>query len=786
MMKKITLILMILMGLCTRNTAAQSVAQCAPMDARNGSRLCVTLGFGKGKLVVDRSLSRLNPSPQFTRLLTRMTVEQAQTLFFNEIDQALAVDSKPYRLALSDAELKKDDDGQLNDQKTVELRGFDGSWKDYQGKFTVWASESTGRQSFFDLFGLNALAENGLYYPLTVIGNSTALIFNDDDPDLGPGYSLETATFSFTVVDPVADWSDANQVTIVFPDVADEAKQANLRRRIQDQLKVFNGQVWNPSAIKQKISAYYHKLGLQPTVFVSSAADRLTVTVLEAPRIVGIVLPAQKVGESVAEYNSAIDKILYTLMPDADFRAFIRMRKEIIVPLSSELAAVPFANGVTVNYSDLNRTGPYLNQSRLQVQQLALSQLGYVVNLQQGETSDVKQDVFLAVNKISDTKQAPKNTPEEAPATATPSGVVTAKQQEETRKTEFTPKDKTEGEPLKEHKNYLGGGFEYRPGQGVRLFGLGQRSRLQFPFQEGSVSATGGGGNGGGLGSFNYFADYVGFGWLHRRLSLQANYSSDIDPNRLMNDQEMDERRTTGMARVEFEPFRDKGGSLLRFYAEGRQALVTLKAKDAAESKQHLTTLDVGSLLTYESVYAEYPKRLRLEPQLRFGLGLAVGAPSFTKLIFTSNYHQALPRRMAADISGRLEMASQDTPSFELPSFGGADVVRGFRRDDALGRRLWSLQNELWLPLPHTATDDEAGFKAFLRDSVRLAPFVDIGGLYSPSMSKAGVRSGYGLGLRITYNVVTFKLDYAYGVGAAAGGGSRGKFYFGVASNLPF
>jgi len=112
--------------------------------------------------------------------------------------------------------------------------------------------------------------------------------------------------------------------------------------------------------------------------------------------------------------------------------------------------------------------------------------------------------------------------------------------------------------------------------------------------------------------------------------------------------------------------------------------------------------------------------------------------------------------------------------------------VRGFRHDDALGRRLWSLQNELWLPLPRTATDDEEGLKVFLRDNVRLAPFVDVGGLYSPSTSKAGVRSGYGMGLRVIYNIVIFNVDYAYGVGAAATGGSRGKFYFTVKTNLPF
>jgi hypothetical protein len=246
----------------------------------------------------------------------------------------------------------------------------------------------------------------------------------------------------------------------------------------------------------------------------------------------------------------------------------------------------------------------------------------------------------------------------------------------------------------------------------------------------------------------------------------------------------MDERRNSGSGRIEFEPFRDRRGSLLRFYAEGRRSTVALSEGDTVNARQNLTTLDLGGLFLFQSVEVEYPRRIRFEPRVRFGLRLGTSGPSYTKLTLTGNIHQNLPHRLAADISGSLGSASRDTPGFELPSFGGSEVVRGFRRDDALGRRLWSLQNELWVPLPRTATDDEAGLKVFLRDNVRLAPFVDVGGLYSPRTSTAGVRSGFGLGLRVIYNVIILKVDYAYGVGAAATGGSRGKFYFTIGSNL--
>src|SRR6185436_10489293 len=262
--------------------------------------------------------------------------------------------------------------------------------------------------------------------------------------------------------------------------------------------------------------------------------------------------------------------------------------------------------------------GPYLDASRMQVQQLLLSQIGYLASVQDAEGSTLTGlNVVLDVQKIAETKETPAGTAKPAPPTANPTNVVTGHQQEANPATDFVPKNSPDNEepakPLKEKKNYIGGGFEYRPGQGIRVFGLGQRSQLNFPFQNGSLSATVGA-DGGGIGSLNYFADYVGFGRLHRRMSLQFSGGSDSDPNRVISGQTMDQRSTGGSARIEFELFRDRHGSLLRFYAEGRQNLITLSDDSNAPSRQHLTTLDLGSLFTFQSVEAEYPRRLRLEP----------------------------------------------------------------------------------------------------------------------------------------------------------------------------
>ena len=73
-----------------------------------------------------------------------------------------------------------------------------------------------------------------------------------------------------------------------------------------------------------------------------------------------------------------------------------------------------------------------------------------------------------------------------------------------------------------------------------------------------------------------------------------------------------------------------------------------------------------------------------------------------------------------------------------------------------------------------------------LREKVKLASFVDVGGLYDTINVPSGMRAGTGLGVRLIYNPIIFKLDFGYGFGEKATSGGRGKFHFGVTSNLPF
>jgi hemolysin activation/secretion protein len=167
-----------------------------------------------------------------------------------------------------------------------------------------------------------------------------------------------------------------------------------------------------------------------------------------------------------------------------------------------------------------------------------------------------------------------------------------------------------------------------------------------------------------------------------------------------------------------------------------------------------------------------------VEAAFRAGVGFAGGTPPFQRFVLSSAFRQSLSGRVQAVARAQGRFASSGTPSFELPSLGGDQSVRGFRTDEALGERLWSVQSELWIPLSrHGAPRGRLG--AIARN-LRVASFYDLGGLYSARGSSEGFRQGCGAGLRLVLNGIVFELDWAYGFGMGALGDGRGRAYFNI------
>ncbi|MGA2881464.1 MAG: BamA/TamA family outer membrane protein [Bryobacteraceae bacterium] len=280
---------------------------------------------------------------------------------------------------------------------------------------------------------------------------------------------------------------------------------------------------------------------------------------------------------------------------------------------------------------------------------------------------------------------------------------------------------------------HIAGGFEYKPGQGFSALGLAQLSSMNLS----------GGGPSGTLGSGSYSASFIG-----GSASLTAGAS--MERNRVLDGVKLNEESTAESATLQWEPWRGLDGNTLAFHVDPSHAVVF---------NQVLNTIDPGVQFVHNDFTSEYPSRTLIEPRVLIDL-------RFADCILTANTHRSFDH-WEYDLSGRFENAVGNPPIFELPSLGGADTVRGFRADDAIGRRLWSAQSELWHDLPRWPI-------------LKIATFLDLGGAYQTTGSYAGLRAGPGTGLRLDLRVAVLKFDWAYGFGQATTGGSRGKFYFNV------
>jgi len=194
-----------------------------------------------------------------------------------------------------------------------------------------------------------------------------------------------------------------------------------------------------------------------------------------------------------------------------------------------------------------------------------------------------------------------------------------------------------------------------------------------------------------------------------------------------------------------------------------------------------LTTIEVGGMWFVDLLERAYPSRVKLEPFVHFG----VSGESFTRVGVRANYHQSTLGPVEFDVSGSWGWTSSQTPLVEWLSFGGAESVRGFRQDDVVARGLWSVQPELWVPLPGTS-NAAAGTGLWLRRSVRLAFFSDVGGVGNTLGAFAGPKAGLGGGLRMTHGPAVLKLDWARPFGTAATYARGGRMYLSVSTTAPF
>jgi len=726
----------ILISIFPRVAFSQVCADTARIDS---GHVCATLGIKQGRWTVEPQSLVLRRSMLPARIPETQVLDALQT--------AIQGAEFPYRLGLDEEARAKDD--QSPDPKFVKLRNFSGSWTEY-------ATSAIGE-------GIDALTliDNVSAF-LASLKKSTAFVTPDQDTFAGETGAVQLDVVAFTFKTPIR--------------VAGAGQSPERQESLQGYLEPEADQLWNTKTLLARIKKYYSYLGLEPTVEADPSIG--AIEIVEGTRIQQINLPTVGNGAGEISPQERI-KALYSILDDRDFRLVLRKKLE-----RDEISYT----------TDLERSPgqePFFSPVRAQIQQLWLAQSNLALTSFPGTTVQLPPpwtlpQQYVGIRVLKPTPAAPES-PAETPAAANDAGLITPSVAEtgDSGDRGIDPLREKE-KPTREKHNFVGVTFTYRPGQGVSVGGIYQLSNLSLPFMDNSLGVrvdrpT----DHGATPSINYAADYIFFDKIKRRLSFQLNGASRFINNRFLDGTVQDETREGGMGRIEFELFRDRGGSLLRFNVEGGKYTVTRTVLDQPEIKNKLTALNAGALFMTESWDTIHPWRLMLVPAMRWGLALS-GEPSFTRFDMVGDAHLQLGLGYAFDSSGSFRRASAATPVFELPSLGGPESVRGFQSDDAIGRGIWSAQNEFWMPIPFL-TDLEGGDGDFFRKMVRLALFADVAGVLDPvAGSLEGARAGTGVGGRLQFGAVILKGDFAYGFGPQTISGSRGKFYFSVKTNLPF
>lgn len=514
-----------------------------------------------------------------------------------------------------------------------------------------------------------------------------------------------------------------------------EVQRAPLLRAV---LAPLQGGLWDSNAIKARLLAYYQPLQLAPEVIADRAQGRIRV--VEAAQLRDVALPPMPDPADATRRRVRL-QALYQLLDDHDFRRWLQ---------------APTAGDSVAFVRDLGYTAcrePFWLAGRSRRQSMALSTLG--LNLQATRVPSRPDD-----DRCQDQAQVSARvlTIDEA-------------QPEVPRKPRF-----------------VGVKLLHRPGQGLSVRGVYQQDMLALAQADvrGGIE-LGQQADAHNTGQIDLTADYIAFERLARRLSFTLGALQDATPQRYLAGALRDESRLGQQARLQFEPFRERDGQRLTLSSEWQRSTITTRDAAQGRTQLDLAAWTLGAQWQLDQAQRLLPWRAQLLPALTWGRVRAAG-PAYRKASLGGSLHLALEGGRALDIAGRIEAVSQATPLVEQATLGGTDSVRGFRADDGIGARLWSLQTELWWPWPGGAGDSAGngdGLAGWLA-KLRLAPFVDLGAVQRPAAgAQAGARQGAGIGLRLLLDPAVIKLDYGWRHGPSDTHGPRGRLHFSLSGDIP-
>jgi hypothetical protein len=714
--------------LCALSRTSPAIAQPPP------DRFEVSVKFNDGRLVCDSAELILSDRYR-QRLRPGITVDDLKRQFIDAINRQFELMPKLYFYTLGNTpgndEVSLDKAGALHDRGIEEARHWNRGWDGFPR-----LEEFTTDTALFDRDLGQVSKHSGL------------LRYAPPDTD-----NLKTMPRRFEVRD----------VLIVSELQISPGNTIPGDRKLRQLLAPLDRRPGNPEQLQKILLNYYAGIGITPRIEVQLDRAPKQLTIVEGTRVGRLLLDNMVTGSQAL-------RIAYEALPERAFRAFrAGLESAMATPVESNQKRVFDIRELVAARADAEPGRsfelPLIDPSGLQAMQQRLLTLGFQASL-----FDFVPDQQLVDLVVDPT------TSQEGAATVAQPFTGTAKTPASSSPAVNRPGTPTDVEPApvvpdrgdarqarqtarRDKRNYVGGGVRYFPDQGVRWLVTSHRlSRSGLDL----LSAEAGQQND-GFGSLEYERDYIAFPALGRRLAVNVTSGTDVTINRLLAGVPTDERRTGGGAHVELELFRDWRGSKLVISAEGRYETVRLLPKGGAENTTDLRTTDVGLSFERNLPFRRHPATLRVLPSLRVG---RLAAGGYSRLNGLAAYHLSIAGPVEADVRLHGAIASDDTPLFELPSLGGEETTRGFRGDQAFGRRLWSAQSEVWLPV--VPASSASTFLANLVRNLRIAGFYDVGAIDPAFASPGGLRQGAGAGIRLRYQGVVFAVDLAHGFGAEA------------------
>ena len=282
------------------------------------------------------------------------------------------------------------------------------------------------------------------------------------------------------------------------------------REKILKKLAPLDGLPANPEPIQSILLDFYTARGLTPKIDVKLDAEPRSLSIFEINHIARILLPVEMKSFSVAA------PIIYESLPDRVFRAFRSKGREFLDAATGEEATKREIdlNELVKAAEDVDRS-PSFQRPPIDASELALISQRLLPLRQQASLFDFRPEelVFDLVldstttqegsaaksNPATATAETPPNTPE---TTARPGSAPDLQVSPVASSRSENPK-RSGNTPRREQKNFVGGGFEYLPGQGIRALATFQR-------RDGiNLFGADAGGQGSGFSSAHYSRDYL-------------------------------------------------------------------------------------------------------------------------------------------------------------------------------------------------------------------------------------------------------------------------------------